>query len=321
MVEETPEWLNLLEHYKKTKDDHLRDLFSADSERFNKFSLEINNILFDYSKNRINSETLELLIKLAKQCDVIAKAKEMFSGEIINTTEKRAVLHTALRNISNKPVLVDGKDVMPDINKVLAKIKKFTNKVRSGEWKGHTGRSITDVINIGIGGSDLGPVMVCNALAPYKIESLTFHFVSNIDGTHIAEALKKCNPETTLFLVASKTFTTQETMTNANSAKSWLMKSCTKAEKDVIPLHFVALSTSTKKVAAFGIDTDNMFPFWDWVGGRYSIWSSIGTSIALCIGYENWVEMLEGAHIVDNHLLNTPLEKNVPVIMALLGIW
>jgi len=316
----SPAWTALLAHYEATKDVQMKDQFASDPERFNKFNMEFEDMLFDFSKNRINEETMKLLYGLAKQSDVSGLAKKMFAGEKINETEGRAVLHIALRNQSNTPIIVDGKDVMPEVNTVLQRIKGFTDKVRSGEWKGQTGKSITDIVNIGIGGSDLGPVMCCEALKPYSKRDLNMHFCSNIDGTHITEILKSVNPETTLFLVASKTFTTQETMTNAGSAKAWVLKAFNGDESSVAK-HFAALSTNADGVTKFGIDTENMFGFWDWVGGRYSIWSAIGTPIALSIGFDNWMEMHAGAHAMDQHFLNTPAEKNLPLTLGMIGIW
>jgi len=308
----------LTDHYIDITSKNLKDLFKSDNERFSKFSITFNDILVDYSKNRIDDETVALLIQLARECRVKDAAQAMFSGERINVTENRPVLHIALRNRSNKPIYVDGKDVMDDVNRVLQQMKTFSEAIISGEWKGFTGKAITDVVNIGIGGSDLGPVMVTEALRPYK-NHLQMHFVSNVDGTHIAEALKTLNPETTLFLIASKTFTTQETMANAHSARDWFIAGGGK-EADVAK-HFAALSTNSEGVSKFGIDTKNMFEFWDWVGGRYSLWSAIGLSIVLSIGYENFVELLTGAHQVDQHFLNTELEENIPVILGLIGIW
>jgi glucose-6-phosphate isomerase len=313
-----PAWNALQQHYKKAKKLHLRDLFEKDSKRFEKFSIRFNDILLDYSKNRITDETMKLLLQLAREAKVKKWIEKMFSGEKINFTENRAVLHIALRNRSNRAIYVDGTDVMPAVNAELAKMKAFCEKVRSGEWKGYTGKAITDVVNIGIGGSDLGPLMVCEALKPYG-SKLNVHFVSNVDGTHIAEALKKINPETTLFLIASKTFTTQETMTNAQTARAWFLKSAN--DETAVAKHFAALSTNSKAVAEFGIDTKNMFGFWDWVGGRYSLWSAIGLSIALFIGFENFEELLRGAFEMDEHFRTAPFEKNLPVILALLGIW
>ena len=312
-------WKKLNEHYSKTSGLHMRDLFAADKDRFSKYSVQFNDILVDYSKNRITDETMSLLTALAEEAGLKQAIEDMFSGKKINNTEKRSVLHVALRNRSNTPILSDGKDVMPEINAVLEKMKGFCEKVRSGAWKGYTGKSITDIVNIGIGGSDLGPVMVTEALKPYGSDTLNVHFVSNVDGTHIVETTKKLNPETTLFIIASKTFTTQETITNAESAKAWFLK--TAKDEAAVAKHFVALSTNAKSVAAFGIDTENMFEFWDWVGGRYSLWSAIGLSIALYIGYDNYIELLSGAHAMDNHYKETPFVKNIPVILAVLGIW
>ena len=312
-------WKALESHKKEMENVQMRDLFAADPARFDKFHLQFQTILLDYSKNRITEKTMSLLFELAREANVHGVAKQMFNGEKIKTTEDRAVLHIALRNRSNRPIMVDGKDVMPEVNAVLAHMKEFSNAVRSGAWKGYTGKTITDVVNIGIGGSDLGPVMVTEALKPYSKRDLHVHFVSNIDGTHIAETLKNLSPETTLFIVASKTFTTQETITNALSAKEWFLKSA----KDVahVAKHFVALSTNTAEVSKFGIDTKNMFGFWDWVGGRYSFWSAIGLSIVLSIGMDNFEELLMGGHLVDEYFLNTPLEQNIPVIMGLVGVW
>ncbi|WP_303812577.1 glucose-6-phosphate isomerase [Apibacter mensalis] len=315
---ETRAWQLLKEHYDQIKDKHLRQWFKEDPQRFDKFSIQFNDILFDYSKNRIEEKTLKLLIQLAEETQVKEAIEKQFSGDKINETENRAVLHTALRNRKNTPVIVDGEDVMPKINKVLSQMQKFSESVISGEWKGYSGKAITDVVNIGIGGSDLGPLMVVEGLKYYKTR-LNLHFVSNIDGTHIVETLKPLNPETTMFIVASKTFTTQETMTNAQTAKDWFLKSA-KLESEVAK-HFVALSTNQEAVTKFGINQDNMFEFWDWVGGRYSIWSAIGLSICLAVGYDNFTELLEGGNEVDLHFRNTELNKNIPVILALLGIW
>ncbi|AQU01794.1 glucosephosphate isomerase [Escherichia coli] len=309
----------LQKHFDEMKDVTIADLFAKDGDRFSKFSATFDDqMLVDYSKNRITEETLAKLQDLAKECDLAGAIKSMFSGEKINRTENRAVLHVALRNRSNTPILVDGKDVMPEVNAVLEKMKTFSEAIISGEWKGYTGKAITDVVNIGIGGSDLGPYMVTEALRPYK-NHLNMHFVSNVDGTHIAEVLKKVNPETTLFLVASKTFTTQETMTNAHSARDWFLKAA--GDEKHVAKHFAALSTNAKAVGEFGIDTANMFEFWDWVGGRYSLWSAIGLSIVLSIGFDNFVELLSGAHAMDKHFSTTPAEKNLPVLLALIGIW
>ena len=316
---QTAAWQALQKHFDEMKDVTIADLFAKDGDRFSKFSATFDDqMLVDYSKNRITEETLAKLQDLAKECDLAGAIKSMFSGEKINRTENRAVLHVALRNRSNTPILVDGKDVMPEVNAVLEKMKTFSEAIISGEWKGYTGKAITDVVNIGIGGSDLGPYMVTEALRPYK-NHLNMHFVSNVDGTHIAEVLKKVNPETTLFLVASKTFTTQETMTNAHSARDWFLKAA--GDEKHVAKHFAALSTNAKAVGEFGIDTANMFEFWDWVGGRSSLWSAIGLSIVLSIGFDNFVELLSGAHAMDKHFSTTPAEKNLPVLLALIGIW
>ncbi|ROV58224.1 glucose-6-phosphate isomerase [Vibrio ponticus] len=316
---QTQAWKALTAHFESAQDMDLTELFASDAARFDKFSTRFgNDLLIDYSKNLINQETLQHLFALAKETDLQSAIEAMFSGEAINQTEGRAVLHTALRNRSNKPVMVDGEDVMPAVNAVLEKIKSFTERVIGGEWKGYTGKAITDIVNIGIGGSDLGPYMVTEALAPYK-NHLNLHFVSNVDGTHIVETLKNVNPETTLFLIASKTFTTQETMTNAHTARDWFLESA--QDQAHVAKHFAALSTNAPAVSEFGIDTDNMFEFWDWVGGRYSLWSAIGLSIALSVGYDNFVELLDGAHEMDNHFVATDLENNIPVILALIGIW
>ena len=314
-----PIWQELNTHYLAISSKHMRDLFAADANRFETFSMHFGDILFDYSKHRINQETLSLLFKLARDSQIESWRDRMFSGEKINFTENRAVLHTALRNRNGKPVLVDGKDVMPEVKRVLLHMRDFSNSVRSGKHLGFTGKRITDIVNIGIGGSDLGPVMVCNALKPYAQKGLNAHFVSNIDGAHLAQVLESCHAETTLFIVASKTFTTQETMTNALSARQWFL---TAAKEDkYIAQHFVALSTNAKAVSAFGIDARNMFEFWDWVGGRYSLWSAIGLSIALYVGMDNFESLLEGGFEMDEHFRTAPLEQNMPVIMALLGIW
>ncbi|WP_136146244.1 glucose-6-phosphate isomerase [Escherichia coli] len=316
---QTAAWQALQKHFDEMKDVTIADLFAKDGDRFSKFSATFDDqMLVDYSKNRITEETLAKLQDLAKECDLAGAIKSMFSGEKINRTENRAVLHVALRNRSNTPILVDGKDVMPEVNAVLEKMKTFSEAIISGEWKGYTGKAITDVVNIGIGGSYPGPYMVTEALRPYK-NHLNMHFVSNVDGTHIAEVLKKVNPETTLFLVASKTFTTQETMTNAHSARDWFLKAA--GDEKHVAKHFAALSTNAKAVGEFGIDTANMFEFWDWVGGRYSLWSAIGLSIVLSIGFDNFVELLSGAHAMDKHFSTTPAEKNLPVLLALIGIW
>jgi len=315
----TRSWRKLADHYKKMEPVHMKDLFAADPDRFNKFSFKFEDILVDCSKNRITAETLSLLIGLADETGVREAIESMFKGEKINTTENRAVLHIALRNRTNGPILVDGEDVMPEVNAVLQKIKTFSRQIISGERKGYTGKKFTDIVNIGIGGSDLGPVMVTEALRPYARKGLSVHFVSNIDGTHITETLKYLDPETTLFMVASKTFTTQETMTNAFSARGWFLNHANRQAH--VARHFVAISTNAEAVAAFGIDRDNMFIFWDWVGGRYSLWSAIGLSIACYIGFENFGELLQGAHAMDQHFRSEPFEKNIPVLLALIGIW
>jgi glucose-6-phosphate isomerase len=314
----TQSYKYLTDHYIDMVSESVKELFKSDNQRFAKFSARFEEILLDYSKNRINDQTIALLLQLATECRLNDAVAAMFTGEVINVTEGRPVLHIALRNRSNTPIYVDGKDVMPDVNRVLEHMKEFSEAIISGSWKGYTGKPITDVVNIGIGGSDLGPVMVTEALKAYK-NHLNMHFVSNVDGTHIVETLKGLNPETTLFLIASKTFTTQETMGNAHSARDWFIAGGGK-DKDVAK-HFAALSTNTEGVEKFGIDTKNMFEFWDWVGGRYSLWSAIGLSIALSIGYENFADLLTGAHAMDNHFKSTEHNENLPVIMALIGIW
>lgn len=311
-------WKDLEKNYTAIRGETMRDMFAADPDRFEEFSVSLNSLLLDYSKNRINGETMKLLIELAKEAGLEKARDAMFSGEKINITENRAVLHTALRNRSDRPVYVDGKDVMPQIKAVLEKMKTFSTAVRDGQWKGATGKAMTDVVNIGIGGSDLGPVMVVEALKHYQKKGLHTHFVSNVDGTHIVETLKDLNPETTLFIVASKTFTTQETLTNAKTARGWLTAAL---GEDAVAKHFVALSTNTEEVKKFGIDPANMFEFWDWVGGRYSLWSAIGLSIAIAVGYDNFVELLTGGFEMDEHFRNAPLEKNIPVILGVLGVW
>ena len=316
---ETQSWKNLVDHYKEMKNIYMKDLFVNDPDRFNKYSIRFNGILVDYSKNIITEDTLKLLLRLTDDVGLRDALNKMFNGERINETEDRAVLHTALRNRINIPVCVNDKNVMPEVNAVLSKMKDFSEKIISGEWKGFTDKKITDIVNIGIGGSDLGPVMVTECLRPYAKDGLEVHFVSNVDGTHITETLKRLNPETTLFLIASKTFTTQETMTNAFEAREWFLK-CAK-DHAYVAKHFVALSTNIEKVEEFGIDKDNMFVFWDWVGGRYSLWSAIGLSIACYIGYENYAELLQGAFEMDSHFRETPFERNIPVILALIGIW
>ncbi len=320
-----PAWQALQQHQRVIAALHMRDLFARDPQRFEKFSLRVSDgtsgsdILFDYSKNRVTQETMWLLCDLARQAGLQAKIEAMFTGQKINNTENRAVLHVALRNRSNRPILVDGEDVMPGVNVVLARMRAFSEAVCSGDWKGYTGKPVTDVVNIGIGGSDLGPKMVCEALKPYGKPGLRMHFVSNVDGTDLVETLKVVDPETVLFLVASKTFTTQETMANAHSARAWFLEAA--KDEAAIAKHFVAMSTNGEGVARFGIDTANMFEFWDWVGGRYSLWSAIGLSIALFIGMDNFEALLTGAHQIDQHFRTAPFEENVPVIMGLLGLW
>lgn len=314
-----PAYQALADHYDSTRRWHMRELFAADPARFDKFSLSANGLLLDYSKNIIRDDTMRLLMDLARARDVEAWRTRMYSGEAINTTEHRAVLHIALRNIANRPIMVNGEDVMPAVNTVLSKMRVFSDAVRNGSWTGHSGARIHDVVNIGIGGSDLGPVMVCEALKAYATPDLRLHFVSNIDGTHVHETLKNLDPHTTLFIIASKTFGTQETLTNAHTARRWLLASG--APESAVAQHFVALSTHTKAVAAFGIDPQNMFEFWDWVGGRYSLWGAIGLSIALAIGMDAFMELLAGAHQMDTHFQEAPLERNMPVILALLGVW
>ena len=318
-VDQTAAWRALEDHYQDMRERHMRELFAADQQRFDRFSLMWNDVLFDYSKNRVTETTMGLLVDLARQADVKGWTARMFRGDKINVTEDRAVLHVALRNRANTPIEVDGEDVMPKVNAVLARMKSFSEAVRNGDWRGHTGQRITDVVNIGIGGSDLGPVMVTEALKPYARHNLGVHFVSNIDATQLVETLKGLDPATTLFIVASKTFTTQETITNAQSARAWVLAAL--GDEAAVARHFVALSTNAEAVAAFGIDTDNMFEFWDWVGGRYSLWSAIGLSIAVAIGFDHFEALLSGAHEMDMHFRDAPLEQNIPVIMALLGIW
>ena len=312
-------WKALEMHQREMANVHMRDLFAQDPQRFHKFSLQFQDLLLDYSKNRITEETMQFLRDLARQADLKGWTEKMFTGEKINITENRAVLHIALRNRSDRPIVVDGADVMPEVKAVLQHMKSFSDAIRSGQWTGYTGKRITDVVNIGIGGSDLGPVMVTEALKPYAQEGLNVHFVSNIDGTHMAETIKHLNPETTLFIVASKTFTTQETLTNAHTAKAWFLAQA--RQEAHVAKHFVALSTNAKEVSNFGIDTHNMFEFWDWVGGRYSLWSAIGLSIAIAIGFHNFEELLTGGHEMDEHFRTAPLEQNLPATLGLLGIW
>lgn len=311
-------WIALQQHYDQIKDKTMREAFNEDPKRFNKFSVSFNDILFDYSKNRINQQTLPLLIDLANHVDLKQKTEAMFSGEKINTTEHRAVLHIALRNRANTPIYVDGKDVMPDVNRELEKMRVFCDKVRSGAWQGYTGKAMTDIVSIGIGGSGLGPKMVSMTLTPYS-SHLKVHYVSNVDQTNLVEVLQKINPETTLFIIASKVFNTQETMMNAKSAKNWFLQHAN--DEAAVAKHFVAISTHAENVANFGIDTANMFEFWDWVGGRFSLWSTVGLSIALYIGMDKFEELLQGAYEADQHFYNAPYQQNIPVIMALLGVW
>jgi len=318
-IASSPAYRALAEHHTRTCNLHMRDLFAQDPGRFQRFSLRLDDLLFDYSKHRVTSETVQLLIRYAEQAQVAGYAKRMFEGDKINFTENRAVLHVALRNRGNRPIQVDGRDVMPGINAVLAKMREFVGSLESGKWRGYTGKAIQSIVNLGIGGSDLGPVMVTEALRPYWRENWAAHFVSNVDGTDISEKLRRVNPETTLFLVASKTFTTQETMANAATARQWLVEKL--GSDAAVRNHFVALSTNGKAVTEFGIDPNNMFEFWDWVGGRYSLWSAIGLSIACTIGMDRFEELLGGAYDVDEHFRSAPFDRNIPVIMALLGFW
>ncbi|APG28624.1 glucose-6-phosphate isomerase [Syntrophotalea acetylenivorans] len=319
MLTQTKAWQDLSKHWRDVSGLHMRDLFAAEPDRFERFSLSVENILFDFSKNRITDETLKLLFDLARETGVEEKRERMFAGEAINFTEGRSVLHVALRNFSDRPMPVAGKDVMPQVRRVLQQMKRFCAQVHSGDWLGYSGLPVRDVVNIGIGGSDLGPLMVTEALKPYGQKGLRVHFVSNVDASHLTETLKDLNPETTLFLIASKTFSTQETLTNAHSARDWLLGAA--GDERAVAKHFVALSSHVERVRRFGIDPQNMFEFWDWVGGRYSLWSAIGLSIALYVGMDQFEELLAGAHIVDEHFRQEPLESNIPVIMGLLGIW
>ncbi len=314
-----PIYHTLTQHYASVRELHMRDLFAEDPHRFEHFSLQVGDILLDYSKNRITAETMQLLTRLAEEADIAGWRQRMFAGDKINSTESRAVLHTALRNRSNTPVMVDGEDVMPAVNQVLEQMGTFAEKVRNGAWLGYTGKEIVDVVNIGIGGSDLGPHMVYQALKAYRHPRLKMHYISNVDGAHVVEKLETLDPETTLFIVASKTFTTQETMTNAHYARGWFLQHA--HDPAHIAKHFVAVSTNEEAVTTFGIDPDNMFGFWDWVGGRYSLWSAIGLSIALAVGEKNFLALLSGAHAMDAHFRDAPLERNMPVILALLGVW
>ncbi len=319
-ITKTAVWKKLQDHYVKMSKLHIRDLFEADPNRFDRFSVKHKDIFFDYSKNLIIDDTMKLLLELAEAAELRKWIDRMFQGEKINFTEDRAVLHTALRNLNGKPVKIDGIDVMPRVKAVLNQMEEFVNAVHSGAWKGASGKKITDVVNIGIGGSDLGPAMVCEALKHYAVKGISVHFVSNVDGTHIAETLKKLNPETTLFIIASKSFTTQETLTNAETAKRWYIKNSGEETLDVAK-HFAAISTNEKAVKEFGIDPKNMFVFWNWVGGRYSLWSAIGLPIALAAGMDNFYKLLRGAQAMDEHFRTAPFERNIPVLMALLGIW
>ncbi|RKY59990.1 MAG: glucose-6-phosphate isomerase [Candidatus Neomarinimicrobiota bacterium] len=315
----TNAWKQMGDHARRMRAVHMRDMFAEDPGRFERYSIQFEDILVDFSKHLITDETMNLLIKLAEETHLKSSIDAMFAGEKINETENRAVLHTALRNRSDKPVYVDGKNVMPEVNAVLAQMESFSGKVISGEWRGYTGERITDIVNIGIGGSDLGPVMVTEALKPYAEKNIRVHFVSNVDGTHLVETLKNLKPASTLFILVSKTFTTQETMTNAHSAKKWLLEKL--ADERVVARHFVAVSTNVPAVKAFGIGEENIFKFWDWVGGRYSLWSAVGLSIACSIGFDRFRELLEGAHAMDRHFRETEFRKNIPIILALLGIW
>jgi len=315
----TTTWQALKAHRKTWNNRHLRDLFAQDKKRFDRFSLTLDDLLFDYSKNLVTAETMKLLLRLARENGVEMMRAAMFNGDRINLTEDRAVLHTALRNRSDRPVLVDGHDVMPDVRRVLKQMRGFVGQVRAGKWLGYSGERITDIVNIGIGGSDLGPAMVCQALTPYAKKGLNAHFVSNVDPSHLAEVLKRVQPETTLFVIASKTFTTQETLANAQAARAWFLKAAKR--KDTVAKHFVAVSTNAAEVARFGIDTANMFGFWDWVGGRYSLWSAIGLPIALYVGMDHFEALLTGGFDLDEHFRTAPLNKNIPVVMALIGLW
>jgi glucose-6-phosphate isomerase len=315
----TVSWRKLNDHFKLVKNIHMKELFAQDPARFHKYSLRFNDILLDYSKNRMNDETMSLLLELARETNVADAIEKMFSGDPINETEGRSVLHVALRNRANTEITVEGRDVMPDVSRVLDQIKNFCDRLHSGETTGYTGKKISTIVNIGIGGSDLGPAMVTECLKPYAKEGMNIHFVSNVDGTHISEVLKIIDPETTLFLIASKTFTTQETMTNAQTARNWFVERA--GDERHIAKHFIAISTNAKKAQKFGIAEENVFEFWDWVGGRYSLWSAIGISIACYIGFDNFIELLSGAHEMDIHFKSESIERNIPVILALIGIW
>jgi len=316
---ESAAWQALLTHYETTRGLHMRELFANDPKRFDNFSVQLDDLLLDYSKNRVTPETINLLMDLARQQDLPGMIEKMFNGAIINHTEKRAVLHVALRNRSNTPITVDGEDVMPAVNAMLDKMHQFSEQIRSRQWRGYTNQPITDVVNLGVGGSDLGPVMAVEALRPYAIHDLNIHYVSNVDENHITDVLEGLKPETTLFIIASKSFTTLDTLVNAQTARTWFLKRA--ADNAAIGKHFVAVSNNTTAAVEFGIDPDNIFKMWDWVGGRYSMWSSVGLSIAISIGMENYYQLLEGAHEMDNHFRTTPLEKNMPVILGMLGVW
>ncbi len=317
-LQDLPAWQALWDHFASAKEVHMRELFEQDPDRAERYWLEVGGLKLDYSKNRITDETLKGLIELAKQAGVQERKKAMFAGKKINETENRAVLHVALRNRTNAPIEVDGEDVMPKVNNVLERMGKFAHAVRNGDWLGYTNQVITDVVNIGIGGSDLGPLMMCSALKTFGHPRMRMHFVSNVDGAQLRDTLDKVHPETTLFIIASKTFTTQETLTNANTARQWFLR---EGNEEDIAKHFVAVSTNKKAVTEFGIDTAHMFEFWDWVGGRYSLWSAIGLPIMLYLGEENFIEMLNGAHLMDQHFYNAPLDQNMPVLLAMIGIW
>ncbi|HFC5131157.1 TPA: glucose-6-phosphate isomerase [Neisseria gonorrhoeae] len=318
-LHDLPAWSKLWNHFDDSKTLHMREMFEQDPQRAERYWLQVGGLTLDYSKNRINDETMSLLFELAREAGVPERMRQMFHGEKINTTENRAVLHVALRNRTNSPIMVDGEDVMPKVNRVLQRMGEFAHEVRSGSWLGYTNQVITDVVNIGIGGSDLGPLTMCTALKPFGHPRLNMHFVSNVDGSQLRDVLSKVHPETTLFIIASKTFTTQETLTNALTAREWFLNHA--GDEEAVAKHFAAVSTNRKAVAEFGIDIANMFEFWDWVGGRYSLWSAIGLPIMLYLGEENFIEMLNGAHLMDQHFINTPLERNLPVILALIGIW
>ena len=317
-LSELPAWRQLWPHYEEMKSVHMRDLFAQDPDRARRYWLEVGGLTLDYAKNRITDQTLNGLFELARESGLPEKMRAMFAGEKINHTENRAALHIALRNRADTPIYVDGENVMPKVNSVLRHMGRFAHAVRNGDWTGYTGRAITDIVNIGIGGSDQGPLMMCTALQTYGHPRLNMHFVSNVDGTQLRDVLEQVRPETTLFIIASKTFTTQETLTNAHTARDWFLRA---GREEDIAKHFVAVSTNKEAVSAFGIDTANMFEFWDWVGGRYSLWSAIGLPIMIYLGEENFIAMLEGAHLMDQHFINTPFEQNMPVLLGMIGIW